>query len=205
MHTASPASTIAAPASAQPYEQVRGQRLPALPSDWIDRLFGRLEEFYGARFADMWQGLEDPDHPGEGLRRIKATWGRSLALVTAEQLRDALELCSKRNQFPPTLPEFMQMCQASRRNGAGPRIEHQPVKDASTDAARAECMALLGKLTTDKPRGLNWAERLRDRHASGERLSVVQVQMYQAAMERRRDSGQTGSEATRSATLEPYS
>ena len=67
----------------------------------VERVFGVLASFYGARFADMWRGVD----PGA----VKAQWAHALSDVSDEELRTGLAACRGR-VWPPTLPEFLAFC-----------------------------------------------------------------------------------------------
>ena len=69
--------------------------------EWIDRLFGRFSAMYGARFADMWAGVE--------LSVVKSVWADDLSAMTTDEIARGVEAC-KSTKFPPTLPEFVSMC-----------------------------------------------------------------------------------------------
>lgn len=73
----------------------------ALPVEWIERLFTRLSGMYGSKFADLWRGCD--------LQSVKAIWAEDLAEFTTAELKRGLDACRTR-VFPPTLPEFMNLC-----------------------------------------------------------------------------------------------
>lgn len=96
----------------------------ALPEPWIERIFGRLEDFYGARFLDMWRGTD--------LLRVKATWSEKLVRFADNPKAigyalDALE----QKPFPPTLPEFLELCRQA------PRQERAALPEPKCDAETA--------------------------------------------------------------------
>ena len=68
----------------------------------VERIFKRMAEIYGARFADMWDGVTDFDS-------VKAEWGDALTGYTVEEIKLGVESC-RRRAWPPTLPEFLAMC-----------------------------------------------------------------------------------------------
>lgn len=69
--------------------------------EWVDRLFGRLSAMYGARFADMWAGLD--------LAMIKAAWAEDLGDLATDEIARGVAACKQRD-WPPTLPEFLGLC-----------------------------------------------------------------------------------------------
>lgn len=73
----------------------------ALPESWVEKLFSRLSAMYGRKFADLWSGCN--------LREVKAAWAEDLAVFSGEEIKRGLDACKTRT-FPPTLPEFVQLC-----------------------------------------------------------------------------------------------
>lgn len=74
----------------------------AVPESWIDSLFARMSGMYGSKFADMWRGTD--------LVVVRKLWGTELASLTRDELRRGVEALRTR-PFPPTLPEFVGLCQ----------------------------------------------------------------------------------------------
>lgn len=58
---------------------------------------------YGYRFASLFKSQNDID-------LWREVWGEGLAGVTAEQIRNALAQCQSKCEWPPTLPEFRNLC-----------------------------------------------------------------------------------------------
>lgn len=78
-------------------------RPSSLPDSWIEKLFQKFEDFYGSKWADQFGAF-----PRE---RVKATWAEELAGFAAipDAIKAALD-AQKASMFPPTLPEFLQLC-----------------------------------------------------------------------------------------------
>lgn len=72
-----------------------------LPEAWVERLFARLSALYGARLADLWRGAD--------LEEVKDVWAVELADLSGEEIARGLAACRER-KFPPTLPEFRELC-----------------------------------------------------------------------------------------------
>lgn len=72
-----------------------------LPEPWIERLFNRLAAMYGAKFTDQWKGV-DPAY-------MKQVWAEDLSGYAVDEIKRGLEACRTRT-WPPTLPEFLQLC-----------------------------------------------------------------------------------------------
>lgn len=84
-----------------------------LPEEWIDRIFKRLAEIYGDRFASRFLNPTYVDIE-------KFRWRAGLYGVTSEEVKYALDLC--RNgiiSHPPTCVEFFHYCK---------RVKQPPVK-----------------------------------------------------------------------------
>lgn len=75
-----------------------------LPSAWVDRLFSRLAAFYGSqKLATMWVDAD--------MAEIKAVWAEQLGRFEPASISAALQrLIDSGNQWPPTLPEFVELC-----------------------------------------------------------------------------------------------
>lgn len=64
-------------------------------------MFERLSAMYGSKFATMWAGVNP--------QSIKAVWAEELGELSGEEIADGLRACMDRD-WPPTLPEFMRLC-----------------------------------------------------------------------------------------------
>lgn len=78
-----------------------------LPSAWVDRLFSRLAAFYGSqKLATMWVDAD--------MAEVKAVWAEQLGRFEPASISAALQrLIDSGNQWPPTLPEFVELCRQS--------------------------------------------------------------------------------------------
>lgn len=76
----------------------------SLPPAWIDRLFARLTAYFGVqKVGAMWAGAD--------MDEIKAVWGEELGRFKGESIAAALErLRDSGSEWPPTLPEFVELC-----------------------------------------------------------------------------------------------
>lgn len=99
------------PANQQSATSPANQR--SLPDPWIEKLFQKFEDWYGAKWANQYGAF-----PRE---RVKRSWAEELGGFdhVGEVIAKALN-AQKGNQFPPTLPEFMAICrEAAKRIGDG--------------------------------------------------------------------------------------
>lgn len=98
-------------------------RLSELPEPWIEKLFRKFEDFYGAKWAAQYGNF-----PRD---RVKATWAEELAGFAdkGDSIAQALS-AQKSNPFPPTLPEFLTLCrEAAKRIGDNkPLLQHKPTE-----------------------------------------------------------------------------
>lgn len=78
-----------------------------LPGAWVDRLFARFVAIYGAqKTQSMWAGAD--------MAEVKELWGEQLGRFKAESIAGSLQrLVESGNQWPPTLPEFVELCRQS--------------------------------------------------------------------------------------------
>lgn len=139
---------------------------------WIERLFSRLVALYGASFGRQWEGTNIAD--------VKKVWAEKLGGFTAQQIGAALKGCDDR-QYPPNLPEFIDLCrQASKRITAPLAIEAPQLSvDERMERAR-QLEAAAKKAPSYDYKG--WCKELKRRYLSGERLSVAQIDMASEAM-----------------------
>lgn len=98
-------------------------RQSVLPDAWIEKLFQKFEDFYGAKWAAQYG-----DFPRD---RVKRTWAEELGGFSGEAIAKALD-AQKAGKFPPTLPEFIELCRdAARRIGtpSAAALEHKPIAE----------------------------------------------------------------------------
>lgn len=131
---------------------------PAFPERWIEELFDRMAAMYGAKFADQWRGI-DP-------AKVRAMWAEKLAGFAdkPQAIKSALDALDER-PFPPTLPEFLQLCReaAKRVGNSQPALPLKPDPERAK-AASARLMAqLTGKAEDYDP--LLWAKRPKSQKA----------------------------------------
>lgn len=72
-----------------------------LPSAWIDRIFELFTGYYGKHFLDMWSGAN--------VASVKSVWSAELGRLTPQAIALGMDAC-RRRKFPPTLPEFLELC-----------------------------------------------------------------------------------------------
>ncbi|MDE2106643.1 MAG: hypothetical protein KGL39_56025 [Patescibacteria group bacterium] len=156
-------------------EMTSQARPSVLPEPWVDRLFGRLEGLYGAKFHDLWRGSD--------IENVKRTWAEKLGGFgdRPEALKAALDACDDK-PWPPTLPEFLGLCRdAAKRTGPAYAALPAPEIDQAEAARRVE-QATAAVKKPDAYDWLGWAKRLRTRYLGGERLLPVQIDMASSAL-----------------------
>lgn len=77
------------------------QKVPALPDAWAERVFERLENFYGQKWNDSLGGIKRD--------RVRQAWAEELAEYSGDEIATGLHACRSRT-WPPTLPEFLLLC-----------------------------------------------------------------------------------------------
>lgn len=105
-----------------------------LPPAWVDRLFSRLAAYYGSqKLATMWVDAD--------MAEVKAVWSEQLGRFEPASISAALQrLVDSGNQWPPTLPEFAELCrQAAVGRQQAQRYDALPAPgNARTDAETAK-------------------------------------------------------------------
>ena len=93
----------------------------ALPEAWIEKLFQKFEDFYGAKWAAQYGSFPR--------NRVMRTWAEELGGFAdkTRAIGRALDP-QKANPIPPTLPEFLTLCrEAAKRIGNDkPALAHKP-------------------------------------------------------------------------------
>ncbi|TCK36692.1 hypothetical protein B0G84_5705 [Paraburkholderia sp. BL8N3] len=93
----------------------------AVPQAWVEELFRKLTAYFGARFADLWRGVDIDD--------IKREWGIALAKLSRTEMKAGVAALLSL-KYPPTLPEFFAACKQAR-------LHEMPKHDLLTDQTRA--------------------------------------------------------------------
>lgn len=119
-----------------------------LPASWVDRLFARFIAFYGSqKVGTMWVDA--------GMDEVKSVWAEQLGRFEPSSIAGALQrLVDGGSQWPPTLPEFVELCrQSALDRKAAQRFEALPAPGASftdTETAKRKVAALLAGLARSK-------------------------------------------------------
>lgn len=112
-----------------------------------------------------------------------ATWREYLTPFSGEDIRDALSACPGAYvDYPPTLPQFVNLCKDARRVRAAttPRLTPPvPVMSPEQMAAVKATVATLAKPERD---GKGWARKIMARKAAGEHLPWISVEYAQEVL-----------------------
>ena len=124
-----------------PMSATSPERLSVLPDAWIEKIFQRFEDFFGAKWAAQYGSF-----PRD---RVKRTWAEELAGFSdkPEAIARALK---NLGPFPPTLPEFKALLRESARSigEKTPALTHQPTpeeRQRSRESAEAVSRTLKAK------------------------------------------------------------
>lgn len=136
---------------------------------------------YGNKFMDMWRGID--------LNEVKACWAQELGAYKPSQIGAAVDAL-KGNTFPPTLPEFLELCEQSGKPQvtAAAHLPYRPratvdPNDPEVVEARARCMASVSR-GFERPSAA-WAYRAKRRWLNNEiKYSPDVLSMINSAIER---------------------
>jgi hypothetical protein len=147
-----------------------------LPIAAVERLFDRLSMTYGTEFKNKWSGYP--------VGEVKTAWGYELAQFS-ENLNAIGWALQNLPDRCPNLIEFKSLCkQAPRPSTVALGAPKAPVE--VVDKVLAEIALKAFKQPKDENGNVDhkrWAKRLRDRHAKGEVLSLVQIKSYKTALD----------------------
>lgn len=149
----------------------------ALPPEWVKRIFEVMACTYGSKFLDMWANQDT--------EAVRSYWGARLVGFAGQPqaIKQALEALEER-PYPPTLPEFIDLCRsASRRQPVGPAIAPpQALSKSEAEKRVSEIGNKIGLKKDPHAASDSWARKLRDRYLSGERLETIQVSLASEAL-----------------------
>ncbi len=126
----------------------------------------------------MWHGIDD--------KELKKRWAEKLSKYSLDSIKQAIgRLEAEYPSFPPTLFEFSALCKPT--DSAHPSHQMFPkLEDRTKLLVDAEAKAKFDKAREEHMRnkfpGLDWADKLRVKHAMGEKLTIAQIELYQNAL-----------------------
>lgn len=139
-----------------------------LPKAWMQALHRKLAAMYMDKFTRFFSGPELTED-------WYSVWGEGLASLTGEQIKVGLSVVQQMHPiWPPTLPEFKACCKASAAPSKpmleAPKHGHSPHAE--------ECMRKIREmLANPKKPGTWWKQEILDKHARGERVSMIALEM----------------------------
>lgn len=151
------------------------------PRALVDRLFVRFTAMYGTqKVMSMWSDAD--------LDMVKDTWASAIGRYSVPSIAVAVsELLNSGREWPPTLPEFVELC----RRGALVRQQSQaPALPApgGTYTTREEAAAILQRIGAadvldSSGRGPKaWARKILSRMAAGEHVPPAVQTMAKAGL-----------------------
>ena len=86
---------------------------PRLEERVIARLWTRMAQIYGHRWVSAYGFVTNDDNELTGTAN---TWGHALSIhgITERDLKRAFRALLTKDGWPPTLPEFINLCKASK-------------------------------------------------------------------------------------------
>lgn len=140
----------------------------SLPAAWIDKIFQKLSLTFGRDFLGRWEGIDIED--------VKTDWAHELRGLEKNPASIAygLEVCA--NGKAPTVQEFKAAC--LRKSDVFVAL---PSPAADAVIVRQE-LAKMGRPILRPTGNKDWAYSLQARHKAGDKLGMMQVQMYEQAL-----------------------
>lgn len=112
-----------------------------------------MASFYGKHWIDMWS-----DVPVDS---VKAEWSSKLSGMSSKTVFKAVDYCSDNLRFPPTLPEFVQLCKANTPQEINTAISRhftkEEMKENHDRMLKISSEMVAKKDTTDY---MAWAKRI---------------------------------------------
>jgi hypothetical protein len=140
-----------------------------------------MMQVYGARFLDMWEGVD--------VDEMQVTWTEGLRGLSREAIQRGIAALFHA-KHPPTLPEFIALCEPpSAMHRQHPIILTNAQARTSPEQAREQlakvrevAQSILRDPTT-RGNGIAWAQRLVERAERGEHVTLQQINCAKAAIE----------------------
>lgn len=140
----------------------------SMPHAWTERLFTRLLARYGSAWINLWAGVD--------VQAMHEDWARVLDGVPASMIAYGLDNLPDR---PPNATQFRALCH-QRPTTTPVALEAPPAQPERVEAALASLAALK---RPERACWNKWAERLRSREQSGDRLTMAQRNMWRAVLQ----------------------
>lgn len=123
----------------------------SLPSEWTGALFDRFRSVYGNRAETMWSAANRDD--------LLQVWGETLAGYSGDDLKRALaEMMLHHADYPPTLPQFTQLCNAARLRRMQDVGKLSPPRAPMPQEVKQRIEAM--DLTKKRGDGRDWARQI---------------------------------------------
>lgn len=141
----------------------------SLPEPWVEKIFRKLSATYGQAFMRQYDGVDLAD--------VKANWAHELGVF--QQAPDAIAygLDHLPVDRPPTVLQFRDCCRRPTEHSTSTLRLPMPKPDPKLARAIRDAWKPVG---SGGPRA--WANRLRDREQSGEKLTAFQRSAWREAL-----------------------
>ena len=73
-----------------------------LSDSWVKKIIKQLKSMYGSRFVDIWSCITAEE--------MVSAWAIGLAGLSGAEIKHGLDACLQNCKYPPSLPEFRQLC-----------------------------------------------------------------------------------------------
>lgn len=141
---------------------------------WVRALHRRLCLIYMAKFTSSFPDAATVDDWCD-------VWAERLCSLSAEQVKYGLDRTTKECQWPPTLVEFRQFCEAAPR----PALTRLPPPPRiKTDFARRNAARIADMLSTHKPPGNWWAHEVLANMSIGKPVTAAAFELAKLAIAR---------------------
>lgn len=146
------------------------------PLSWVESLFERMQAIYGNKFIDMWRDTN--------LDMVKALWAAEMGKLSNEELSNGYQLLMTK-VWPPSLPEYVQMCKAIERKEAAHVLALSSPKSELSREKAGEMLVKLGAADAMKPKTDHklWAKRIIEKaKKQNHGLSALQINFAKEAL-----------------------
>lgn len=142
----------------------------SLPSPWVDRIFDKLTLTYGQAFLRRWQDLD--------IQAVKEDWAHELSGFQQSPQAITYALQNLPVEKPPTVLEFRAIC----RSRPPEVFVALPAVKLDADRLEAHVATARRRMPKHAPGNKDWAHRIINRHAAGDRVLPYTLHCAQQAL-----------------------
>jgi len=116
------------------------------------------------------------------IEAVKNEWSAGIEKFKLSEIGKAIEHCAVNNKFPPTLPEFIQLCKANQKSEFTHKLQYK-LSDEELAINQQRIQEAADKLKHNPPRDYRkWARDIIADHKKGLKVNDTALRFANEAM-----------------------